>query len=302
VIRAVMSSAGSAGAYVSFGRAMGYMDSWQDVHGAGAQRSDPKEGDASDWPTGNGPQGDAIRIFNFVRPVRDAEAGGPADATFTYWIEIVANTGGVGGSQWRTDVVARNSSAADAEITMVLHTEDGDSEMFSVISGSNQAIYPNVVDLFGVTGKGTLEIRSDRPLTASARIYNQTDNGTYGSSLAARTEDGGLTTGDGAWLFGLRELDGAYRTNLSVTNTGSETAVVAVSLYSTDNTLLHSYTLTVKPAGVVQDLQPFAARAGQASLGWGFARVAVESGSGIFSSASVIDSRTGDSTTVAMKN
>ncbi len=41
-----------------------------DVHGAGAQRSDPKTGDADDWPHGNGPQGDVVRIDNFVRPVR----------------------------------------------------------------------------------------------------------------------------------------------------------------------------------------------------------------------------------------
>jgi hypothetical protein len=57
--------------YVCFGRAMGYMNSWQDVHGAGAQRSDPKIGDPDDYPTGFGPQGDAIRILNFVRCVRD---------------------------------------------------------------------------------------------------------------------------------------------------------------------------------------------------------------------------------------
>jgi len=62
--------AGSAGAYVSFGRAMGYMDNWVDVHGAGAQRSDPKTGDPGDYPTGHGPQGDAIRILNFARAVR----------------------------------------------------------------------------------------------------------------------------------------------------------------------------------------------------------------------------------------
>jgi hypothetical protein len=66
---------GSAGAYVSFGRAMGYMDgTWNDVHGAGAQRSDPKSGDPSEWPTGNGPQGDAIRIYNYVRLVRDVDS------------------------------------------------------------------------------------------------------------------------------------------------------------------------------------------------------------------------------------
>jgi len=63
---------GSNAAYVAFGRAMGYMDGeWIDVHGAGAQRSDPKAGDPSDYPTGHGPQGDAIRIYNYVRLVRD---------------------------------------------------------------------------------------------------------------------------------------------------------------------------------------------------------------------------------------
>jgi len=61
---------GGSACYVSFGRAMGYMDEWQDVHGAGAQRSDPKAGDASEYPEGYGPQGDAIRIYNFVRLVR----------------------------------------------------------------------------------------------------------------------------------------------------------------------------------------------------------------------------------------
>ncbi len=64
---------GGNGAYVSFGKAMGYMDYWVDVHGAGAQRSDPKVGDPNDYPTGHGPQGDAIRIFNYVRLVRTVD-------------------------------------------------------------------------------------------------------------------------------------------------------------------------------------------------------------------------------------
>jgi hypothetical protein len=64
--------------YVAFGRAMGYWQgAWTDVHGAGAQRSDPKSGDPAGWAEGNGPQGDAVRIENYVRLVR----GGAADAT-----------------------------------------------------------------------------------------------------------------------------------------------------------------------------------------------------------------------------
>ncbi len=66
--------------YIAFGRALGFMQSpnggsktLMDVHGAGAQRSDPKSGSASTYPTGHGPQGDVIRINNFVRCVRGGE-------------------------------------------------------------------------------------------------------------------------------------------------------------------------------------------------------------------------------------
>ena len=41
-----------------------------DVHGAGAQRSDPKAGNPDDYPYGRGPQGDVVRINNYVRCVR----------------------------------------------------------------------------------------------------------------------------------------------------------------------------------------------------------------------------------------
>jgi arylsulfatase B len=68
------------GVYVAFGEAWGYMEQppgsgnhrLLNVHGAGAQRSDPKDGDPTNWPNGNGPQGDVVRIFNYVRCVRDA--------------------------------------------------------------------------------------------------------------------------------------------------------------------------------------------------------------------------------------
>jgi len=64
---------GSFAAYVSFGRALGYMNNWVDVHGAGAQRSDPKTGSASEYPQGHGPQGDAVRVENYVRCVRGGD-------------------------------------------------------------------------------------------------------------------------------------------------------------------------------------------------------------------------------------
>ena len=54
--------------YIAFGRAIGqFMGQVVDVHGAGAQRSDPKTGSPQ---LGRGPQGDAVRIKNFIRLVR----------------------------------------------------------------------------------------------------------------------------------------------------------------------------------------------------------------------------------------
>ena len=71
---------GDFAAYISFGRAIGMMnDAWMDVHGAGAQRSDPKTGDPADYPYSSGPQGDARRLLNYVRCMR----GGVEDAIVT---------------------------------------------------------------------------------------------------------------------------------------------------------------------------------------------------------------------------
>jgi hypothetical protein len=65
---------GMAAVYVNFGRSMGYIDgAWVDIHGAGAQRSDPKQGDPADYPSGRGPQGDAVRIANYARLLRDLD-------------------------------------------------------------------------------------------------------------------------------------------------------------------------------------------------------------------------------------
>jgi len=61
-------------AYIAFGYAEGVMnDELMDVHGAGAQRSNPKFGNADDYPTSFGPQGDIQMVYNYARCVRNAE-------------------------------------------------------------------------------------------------------------------------------------------------------------------------------------------------------------------------------------
>ncbi len=81
--------ASSAAVYVCFGQSTGWMEmpprsgQWVllNVHGAGAQRSDPKDGNPANYPHGRGPQGDVIRIFNYVRCVR----GGNEQSRAAFW-------------------------------------------------------------------------------------------------------------------------------------------------------------------------------------------------------------------------
>ncbi len=73
---------GNHACYVCFGRAMGYFQGlgWTDIHGAGCQRSDPKPRsfagfthNGNGYYNANAPQGDAIRIYNYLRLVRNIQ-------------------------------------------------------------------------------------------------------------------------------------------------------------------------------------------------------------------------------------
>jgi hypothetical protein len=60
--------------YIAFGQAFGLPNgNLVDVHGAGAQRSDPKSGDPTYFSEGRGTEGqdDQVRIYNYARCVRD---------------------------------------------------------------------------------------------------------------------------------------------------------------------------------------------------------------------------------------
>ncbi len=241
-----------------------------------------------------------VTTLNGVVTVDDCDASGCTGPYF-YWTEIAAHGAGQAGSVWRTDVTARNASSFLTNVEITLHTETGDHTYPAAIPPSAQAVFEDIVALMGVVDKGALEVCSDMPLRVNSRIYNQGPAGTFGQFMDGYMSSDGLAQGQTAELLGLRQREGEFRTNISVTNTGTAPAVVEVTLYATDATPLHTYSINVGAGIVVQDLEPFSIRAGRPDLGWGYATVRVVNGSGILSSASVIDSRTNDPTTIPMK-
>ena len=106
--------------YVCFGQAMGKMNGVKmNVHGAGAQRSDPKTGTLSSWEDGNGPQGDEVRILNYVRCVRGGgvrpRTEGPAvDGGFTAGRSRSAGRAGEGS---RPSFVGRLDADGDGKVS-----------------------------------------------------------------------------------------------------------------------------------------------------------------------------------------
>jgi hypothetical protein len=91
---------GNSASYFCFGRGTGYFSGlgWTDIHGAGCQRSDPKPNNFSGYTyNGNGyynsnaPQGDAVRIFNYVRPVRNAIPTGIGETSDNQLFNIFPN-------------------------------------------------------------------------------------------------------------------------------------------------------------------------------------------------------------------
>lgn len=79
------------GYYVCFGQGFSarlHRGGKMNAHGAGAVRSDPKTGNPAQYSQGKGPQGDEIRIYNYVRCVRGGDvtrksSGPPLDPKLT---------------------------------------------------------------------------------------------------------------------------------------------------------------------------------------------------------------------------
>ena len=153
----------------------------------------------------------------------------------------------------------------------------------------------------GESNLGSLEICSDRPMLILSRVYNQGEAGTFGQNFDGRVADLGYSAGETISLIGLRQKTDAYRSNLVVTNGGKTEAQVAVNLFDSTGTSLTTYNLTIAAGAALQDLEPFKYKANAPDIDWGFATVTVLKGTNVITSASLIDMKTNDPTTIPAK-
>jgi hypothetical protein len=211
-------------------------------------------------------------------------------------------------SQWRSDLGLLNTGTVTANVQIKFFGSGGVVSNTTYVSPQVQSILTDVVGQLGGSGSGAIEVLSDQPLKVTPRSYNQVSstadcypNGTQGQNYPAAAASDGLGADQSAYLAGLTE-NASYRCNIGLVNTGTGSATVLVELFDGAGNKLTDYTVTPLAAGQwAQDTQPFKNRAGQTAMDRGYAKITVQSGSGVFGFASVIDNITNDPTTVTMQ-
>jgi hypothetical protein len=232
---------------------------------------------------------------------------GDGPQSFSFWVQVGANSSGMHGSQWKTDLGIFNPSSETANIEVIFYPGAGAVRRNTTyVAPGALSILGDVVSQLGATGSGAIEVRSTGEIRVTSRTFNAvsdgavcTPGGTFGQFYPAYRSEDALQTGESAWLPHLVE-NSRFRTNLAITNTGSSTATVLVELFDGAGTRITGFQLSVGASLYRQEAQVFKNRGGRQNVDRGTARITVLSGSGVIASASLVDNITNDPTTIPM--
>jgi len=226
---------------------------------------------------------------------------------FAAWVPVASHNSGLNQSQWRSDLGLLNIGSVAANVQLSFYGSGGVVSNTAYVPAGTQSILTDVVGQLGGSGSGAIQVLSDQPLKVTARSYNQVSSGascyaggTQGQDYPTGVASAGLSAGQSAYLAGLSE-NASYHCNIGVVNVGSGAATVLVELFNGAGTKLTDYTVSLTAGQWAQETQPFKNRAGQTAMDRGYAKITVQSGSGVLGFASVIDNITNDPTTVTMQ-
>lgn len=235
--------------------------------------------------------------------VTQAGSGSPPPSGQATWVEAVINLNTSGGDRWRSDVAVFNAGTAPATINFRVYLDSGgtvEASSQTPVPAGGQGYFVDLVGQLQRSDKGSLEVWASQPLVVTSRTYNDRGTaGTYGQYYDGYTTSQGLAANQVGVIPQLRQ-DATFRSNISATNTGTSPASVTLTLHLANGTQVWSDTRTIQPGRFYQWVRPFQT-AGQTNLVSGFARIRINSGSGVIASGSVIDGRTGDPFTIPAK-
>jgi PKD repeat protein len=170
--------------------------------------------------------------------------------TYRSLVSAAAQTNGVGGSVWRTELTLFNGGSEGASLQLTfIPSAGGALQTRSSFLGAQQTVtYTNaLLDVFGLSsGGGAIAIEatsasSTPSLKVSSRTFTSGSSGTYGQAVPSVTSDGLQAT---SLLTGI-EQDADYRTNIGLVNRSASPLTATLALFADNGTYLGATNVSV---------------------------------------------------------
>jgi PKD repeat protein len=223
-----------------------------------------------------------------------------ADLTYRSLIPVTAQTNGVGGSVWRTELALYNAGNESISVrTIFLPGAGGTIQTRNTFLAPKQlATYNNaLLDIFGLsTGAGAIAIEatgvSTTPqLKIASRTFTSGAVGSYGQSVPGVATDG---LQQSLYMTGL-ESDANFRTNVGIVNRAGTDVSATLTLLDSDGRTIGQTNITVAANSFQQSplstFFPAVANATYESLSM---RILAAAPNAIGAYGSVVDNRTQD--------
>lgn len=173
-----------------------------------------------------------------------------AQQTTRTLVSAAAQTSGVGGSSWRTELTLFNAGTDTLPVTLIYIPSYGNAVQSRVISiyGKQTITYSNALgDLYGIgNGAGAIAIEAAASagtpqLHVTSRTFTDGVTGTYGQAVPTV---GSSDFSGNLYLTGMTS-NGNFRTNVGLVNRGGTNAGVTLTLLDANGSQVASSNVTV---------------------------------------------------------
>lgn len=213
-------------------------------------------------------------------------------------VPVVARAKGAYGSNWRSDLKIFNPFQSQ-NIIFKLYASDGNTyEVQKSISSNSLVSYNDIISTLFSSNlenvSGSLHISSENGLFITSRTYNLVENKSYGQYIPGENEDNSIFQNETGLILHLTYNEN-YRCNIGFTDFAGTSAEVQVKLYDKNRALLAFKNYQISPNSNLQVINIFSDLNVNKYYESAFVEIKLLNGSKVYSYASVVDNRTGDS-------
>lgn len=171
---------------------------------------------------------------------------------FVYFLPAIARIKGDKNSNWKTSLWIHNESENKQKLNISFYFNNSEYKK-EIELNSTETIYENdpVLNWFQIQeGSGGAKIEAEEPLVVYTRIFNQSENGTFGQSFKGFSSS--FKKGDEIFLTGIFSSN-EKRSNFGATNFGKTIANLKIFLYDSLGNFLGEKEIVLNPDQNFQD-------------------------------------------------